>query len=317
MRDGLPYAEWKKELDIWEDFTELDSNRKGGALFLTLTGKARETVLSGVSREKIKSTTGLSEITKCLDGLYEKDKSQSAFAAYDDFTSFRRKHDISIQDYVVEFNLKYNRIKSYDMVLPDGVLAYYLLKCANLTEEQSNICKATCSELDYKTMRAQIEKVTSTVNKDKSESVEVEPQFYSRGHDEENYFYDPQDYEHDECYEDSMHDTFYAQQEQTYYHNPSKSPVGDSRDGSQWRDRSNAPQPSRQVFYGPPRPRPNPPDEFGNPSRCSFCRSVYHWVGRCPDAPRYASGAARRGSRRPARGRSLFRRGRGSSDSFI
>ena len=54
MRDDLSYDGWKKELDIWSDFTDLDANRKGGALFLTLKGKAREAVLSGVDRAKIK-----------------------------------------------------------------------------------------------------------------------------------------------------------------------------------------------------------------------------------------------------------------------
>ena len=320
MRDDLLYAEWKKELDIWDDFTDLDNTRKGGALFLTLTGKAREAVLSGVPREKIKSNTGLAEIVKCLDDLYEKDKSQSAFAAYDDFTSFRRKHDTSIQEYIVEFNLKYNRIKLYNMSLPDGVLAYYLLKCANLPEEQSNICKATCSELTYKTMRTQIEKVTSSVDTAKSESVEVEPQYYGQGYEEEDYVYDLQDYGYDECYDNTTHDTYYAQQEQGRSHVPSKSSGGERRDGfshNQWRGHASAPHPARQVYYGPPRPRPNPPDEFGNPSRCSFCRSIYHWVGRCPDAPRSPSGSTRRGSRRPGRGRGSSRRGHGSSDSFI
>ena len=33
------------------------------------------------------------------------------------------------------------------MELPDGVLAYALQTCANLTEDQSQICRATRSEL--------------------------------------------------------------------------------------------------------------------------------------------------------------------------
>ena len=122
----MTYAEWKKELDIWSDFTDLDAERQGGALFLTLTGKARQAVLAGVSRDKIKETTGLKAITKCLDDLFEKDKSQSSFTAYEDFTSYRRSKNCSIQEYLVEFNIKYNKVKSFEMVLPDGVLAFYL-----------------------------------------------------------------------------------------------------------------------------------------------------------------------------------------------
>ena len=152
MGEDLSYFDWKKELDIWTYFTELAAEKQGGTLFLTLTGKARQAVLSGVDRDKIKSATGVKEITKCLDELFEKDKALSGYTAYDDFPSYRRPAGTSIQDYLVEFNLKYSKIKSYSMELPDGVLANYLLKCANLSDEQTSICKATCSTLDYETI---------------------------------------------------------------------------------------------------------------------------------------------------------------------
>ena len=52
MREGLTYEDWKKELNIWRKFTDLSKQRQGGALFLTLTGKARETVLAEVPLSK-------------------------------------------------------------------------------------------------------------------------------------------------------------------------------------------------------------------------------------------------------------------------
>ena len=170
MRDDLPYSDWKQELDIWSDFTDLADNKKGGALFLTLTGKARAAVLSGVERDKIKSNDGIKEIVKCLDELFELDKSQSAFAAFDEFTQYRRPRDCKIEDFIVEFNLRNNKLKTHAMDLPEGVLAYYLLKCANLPDDQANICKATCSDLTYKNMRQQIEKVTSNSSSDEKKS---------------------------------------------------------------------------------------------------------------------------------------------------
>ena len=100
----------------------------------------------------------------------EKDKGQSAFEAYDDFTNYRRPSDCTIQNYIVEFNFKYNKIKTHDMPLPECVLEYYLLKCANLTEEQTNLCKATSTQLDYKTMHIQIEKVSSNINSDEQKA---------------------------------------------------------------------------------------------------------------------------------------------------
>ncbi len=32
----------------------------------------------------------------------------------------------------------------------------------------------------------------------------------------------------------------------------------------------------------------NPPDEYGNPTPCRYCRSIYHWIDKCPDAPESA-----------------------------
>ena len=32
-------------------------------------------------------------------------------------------------------------------------------------------------------------------------------------------------------------------------------------------------------------PKQNPTDQFGNPRPCSYCRSIYHWADKCPDAP--------------------------------
>lgn len=315
MRDGLPYAEWKKELDIWSDFTELDAKRQGGALFLTLQGKAREAVLSGVSRDKIKSLTGVDEIVKCLDELYEKDKSQSAFAAYEDFTSYRRSSGTSIQDYIVEFNLKYNKIKVHSMKLPDAVLAFYLLKCANLSEEHSNICKATCSELTYKEMRKQIEKVTADIKVDSKSASntpsgveEVYPQYYGQQPME------PRSY--GEACPDASYASAsqYEEYSQSFSGNDQSGYSGDMRDvfyQQQWQGRSRGPYRGSAPANFSSRPRINPPDEFGNPSRCSFCRSIYHWVDRCLDAQQSAYDARRRGPRRSPRGRASYRGGRG------
>ena len=115
MKEGLLYSEWKKELNIWADFTTLEDSRKGGALFLTLTGKARQAVLANVTREEIKSEDGLNEIITCLNGLYDKDVSQSGYSAFDDFTNFRRTPETSIDEYLVEFNIKYSKLSDFKM----------------------------------------------------------------------------------------------------------------------------------------------------------------------------------------------------------
>ena len=46
LRDDMPYENWKKELHIWQRFTTLEDEKQALAIFLSLEGKARETVLA-------------------------------------------------------------------------------------------------------------------------------------------------------------------------------------------------------------------------------------------------------------------------------
>lgn len=296
MREDISYEDWKSDIEIWSDFTDLDKEKQGSAVFLTLVGKAQQTVRAGVTRDELKSADGLSKVLKCLDELYKKDDTSCGFSAYEDFSSYRRSPGVSIEDYLVEFNLKYSKLKSFKMELPDGVLAYYVLKCANLTDEQTNICKATCSSLKYTEMKKQIAKVTSSTGRaDKpDQGVTVQSQFYTDGdiyHDDD--YYCEEDYDLDDGgIEDS--DAYYVQPAQSQYQ---YRPRGSRRGGFSQRGAT--------VSSGP---RLNAPDEYGNPTRCSFCRSTYHYVGSCQDAAKHAAARRRgapsvwRSSRRGVRG---------------
>ena len=94
MREGLSYEDWKSDIDIWSDFTDLAPEKQGGAVFLTLVGKAQQTVRAGVTRETMKSATGLADIIKCLDALYLKDAAHSGFLLMKIslITSVRKEH---------------------------------------------------------------------------------------------------------------------------------------------------------------------------------------------------------------------------------
>ena len=280
MRDDLPYQEWKKELNIWCSFTEMDSDRQGGALFLTLTGKARDAVRSQVTEKDIAGKNGVEVILAALDQLYLKDASQSGFAAFDEFIKYRRPAGVKISDYLIEFNLKYSKIKSFAMELPDGVLAYTLLTCANLPQEQEQICRATVAALTYTDMKQTIEKVVNncsgTVRGDHV-TVTAESQLFTG--------------DAESCASHMREDQYYSRSQAQH----SRSQRGESAE-----------------YH---KPALNPRDEFGNPTPCRFCHSVYHWVDKCPDAPPSAKsgggrgrGRGRRPYRRPGRGDRSFDR---------
>ena len=295
MRDGLPYDDWKKELKIWCGFTDLDKKRQGPTLFLTPKGKARETVLAEVEADKLQAEDGVDKVTNALDKLYKRNDSESAFTAFENFIKFRRHSSMSITDYIIEFRL--SKIKSHKMDLPDGVLAYYLLQCANLTEDQTSLCRATCEKLTYENMKAQIGRVSvpSVTHAQRASSqVHVEPQYVTQYklHDDSP------------CYDEEELDTPTDGDDEpvlpsdTYYSHIRPSQGSKSM---------------RAQEYSPPsqtRKQKNPPDEFGNPNPCRFCKSIYHWVDRCPDVPADIKNSGR-GAGHPRRYTTHAYRGRG------
>ena len=63
---------------------------------------------------------------------------------------------MNISNYIIEFERLYNKIKNFNMTLPDGVLAYKFLNNANVSEQHKQLVRATLTVLKYENMKDQI-----------------------------------------------------------------------------------------------------------------------------------------------------------------
>ncbi len=278
MRPDLTYPDWKKEMNIWRKFTDLDKKKQGGALFLSLDDEARKTVLAEVPEQAYDSENIVDVIIESLDKLLLKDDSESAFQAFDNFIKFRRPQSMPIDKFLAEFNLRYTKIKGHKMELPDGVLAYAVLTCANLPEDQSQICRATCSELTYNVMRKQIEKVTlEPLPKTHVDNITTpKTTFYENDHDSYGYEDEEFPYEYEETFPEETDNTD-VDAKSTYFA-PRPGPPRRSFTPQFSTQRQN----NRQTES-----KQNPLDEMGHPYTCRFCKSTYHMLRDCPHAPQH------------------------------
>ena len=55
-----------------------------------------------------------------------------AYDAYSKFITFQKLDSVSMNDYIVEYEYLYYKIREHDMKLPDTILAFKLLDGANL-----------------------------------------------------------------------------------------------------------------------------------------------------------------------------------------
>ena len=126
LTDDVPYQDWKRDVEIWDLFSDLAVKKKGPALYLSLKGKARECVRD-LKPDEIGAETGFKLILKKLDSVYEDNINLRTFTAFKTFYDFRRPADMGIKDFIIHYESLYHKLLSYDVKLPDGVQSFFVL----------------------------------------------------------------------------------------------------------------------------------------------------------------------------------------------
>ena len=96
----------------------------------------------------ISADDGVENIIGRLDKLYLKDKTQSAYECYENFEKFRRPKNMSMVDYINEFERLKCKTKQHGLEMSSGILAYRLLKSAKFPETHEQLGKATIDEFN-------------------------------------------------------------------------------------------------------------------------------------------------------------------------
>ena len=148
------YSTWRKEMLIWELATSLDKTKRALMVFLSLEGTAREAVLE-LDIAVLNSEDGMKKLYKKLDTLFLEDINQSAFRAYETFENYQRPPGTSLEDFLNEFCRLVAKLKDFNILLPEPVLAFRALKSANITPDNEKLVKATVRELTLSSMSKQ------------------------------------------------------------------------------------------------------------------------------------------------------------------
>ena len=154
MNDCPNYGHWKKMVNIWCSVTEVAKEKQADVLILTLDADGQNLALKVTDEQRRRPDgSGVTEIIKVLDTLYEQNKTQKIYSAYEEFEQFARNYTMSIAKYISEFEIKVEALKDLEINLPDSLLAYKLLKNATLSEDCTRIVRATCKELKMDDMK--------------------------------------------------------------------------------------------------------------------------------------------------------------------
>ena len=134
------YERFKQELLAWREITELSKNKQGIAVALSLPdddkNKIKDKVFDKIALDELKNENGLDILIVFLDKHLGKDDLADSIDKFEDFDDFKRKDGQTIQEFIAMFDSKYRKIEKKDMPLPSEILAFKLLKKANITKEE-------------------------------------------------------------------------------------------------------------------------------------------------------------------------------------
>ena len=257
------YDQWKKDLNLWCEFTSIPKCKQAIAVHLSLTGRARKAT-SELTADQLKCETGIKNVTDKLDRVFLQDPNWKTFNTYLDFENYRRPKDCSIDDYLSEFDLRYYKLKECEVNLPDAVIACRLLKSCGLSDMHFQLALSTVPDMTFENMRNTLKKlfaenskmlVGKSASSDESKTVvKVEP------HSDEG----------------AEGEAFYASSSRGrgWYGRRSR---GTNRGGyKNSGDRRGGKNDSEK-----PGKRMNPLNRDGTVSKCLICDSKMHWARDC------------------------------------
>ena len=166
------FERYLQELSAWSEITSLDKKKMGIAVALSLpesdeTG-IRGRVFEEIDLNKLETDDGLGTLITFMKKHLGKDDLADSLEKYEDFEDFRR-NGLSMTEYISKFDLKYNRILRKDMKLPSEILAFMLLRKAEITREERLL---VLTGLDYEKRDTLYEQAEVSLRKFKGDAAE-------------------------------------------------------------------------------------------------------------------------------------------------
>lgn len=282
---GNSYLMFKKEVSLWSVTTTVDKKRQAGTIIFSLPDKAKAEALEIPLSElqdgrtfeengENKTMSGIECLLEVLDKIYLEDIAKEKFKCYDAFRKLTRPESQSIRDFTLEFEKAVKRLDEHEIKLPSAVLAYELLRSANVSDYQYSVAVAIVGELKYENMKDTVRKITELPRPQKT-PVETQIKVVK---EEDNYFVDyPEDFSFVENE---------GSQEVYYNRDRGQSRYRQTRRG--YRNYSSGRRGNYQrIPEGKNRKKTNPRDSNGHIMPCKVCKSIYHFADQCPDATFY------------------------------
>lgn len=265
LNDCKSYEAFKRELSAWSAVTDLAKSKQGNFVILSLPNKSKfgndikERAFESLAQDSLCSEDGLKYLIDFLDKELGKNAVDDVIEKWEDFDNCKKSDDQALEDFIADFEAKYNRIKTAGTNLPEEVLAYMLLKRAGLTHIEKMLIISRIDmdkkEVLFRDVKCNMKNILGKrlQVKGSENQIKLEPAFLAQNEDVL-----------------AAHG-FYRNRSGAYQNKFNKSKKGQS---PKFQDK-NRDKDGKKI---------NPKGKDGKPMLCNSCGSFRHLMANCPDS---------------------------------
>ena len=136
------FAAYKNKVNFWKGVCGLTKKKQAGHLALVLPNDLddplQDQVMERFTSEELEVDDGVQILLDFLEKKYGKDELLDCLDKYKDFRDFVRTTE-TITEYISNFDIKYNRISKLGVTLPPSVLAFELIRNANVKKDEEKL----------------------------------------------------------------------------------------------------------------------------------------------------------------------------------
>ena len=162
--------------------TEISKSKQAIVVALSITDDdIRENIFTQLSLDDLKQENGLDCLIQFLDSFLGKDEITDTVEKYKDFENLQRADNQSITEFITCFDLKYMKLEKRKIKLPPEILAFQLIRKANISKEMRMLILTGINfaerEKMYEQSKESLRKFLGDFNRESELDVTGEPRY--------------------------------------------------------------------------------------------------------------------------------------------
>ena len=139
--ETMEYEPWRRKARLWGRVVKIPKKDKGIKIYLKLAGRAEQAARL-IDEDLMYSEEGFDEVIRVLDAKFLPDVFDKKYHIFDKLMHYRKTPEISIINYLADFDHFYNIYANVNGPLDDQVLAWMVLSFCCLDKKDTQLVKA-------------------------------------------------------------------------------------------------------------------------------------------------------------------------------